>query len=95
MEVAGLYQYFGCTIKEAKYKLRTKQRQLSYTQTYLELGQTFEKVANGFMSLTIYTKSSILDVWPSTKYASDIPPVDNKKSNFANNFVSYIWNTFS
>lgn len=47
------------------------------------------------MSLTIYTKSSILDVWPSTKYASDIPPVDNKKINFANNFASYIWNTFS
>lgn len=57
---------FNCTMPEKKCKLKTKQRQLSYTQVYPELGQLFdqacEKVGNGFKLLAIFAKSTILDV---------------------------------
>ena len=45
------------------------------SEAYSEPSQTskielFEKVVNGFQPLTIFEKSSILDVWQGSEYAS-------------------------
>ena len=46
-------------------------------KTYLEPRQIskmelFEKLVNGFQLLTIFIKSSILDVWQGSEYASEL-----------------------
>ena len=39
--------------------------------------QAFEKAVNSFKLIIIFAKCSILDVWPSSQYASDTP-MDNQ-----------------
>ena len=37
--------------------------------------EPFAKIVNGFQLLTIFTKSSILDVWQGYEHAPDVAPL--------------------
>ena len=68
-EVAGLYQYFGCTIPETKCKVRKKgnyhiHRRIQSLMKHLRLN--FWKSSYGFNTLTIFVKNSILNNWLSS-----------------------------
>ena len=67
MELDGLPQYSDCTLTRNKVKSKNKTKVIViFTDVFTALwkiwDQAFEKAANGFKPLTIFTKSSILDV---------------------------------
>ena len=58
---------------KGKYISKKKKKKISLrSEISPRLHQAFEKVVKGFKAFTIFTKSSILDDWRSSQYASDI-----------------------